>query len=1021
MNKAKNPILSILGRIIQGLMLFILTFGIFCVIIGSMLGISMVKVAQNAPKINPESIMLTLNENSRILDRDGNLIEAIAFDEFREIVKYKDIPKPLINAFISLEDERFESHQGVSLRSMIRSMLENVSAGGIVQGGSTITQQLVKNVYLTNDVSYDRKIKEMYLALKLEQVLSKEQIMEAYLNRIFLGQNSYGVEAAAKTYFSKSVGELNIAQFATLASIVQSPSHFALFKSYTPSTVPKGAEVVGDYFSGGIKRVAVKNDAVMNRKNNTLKKMYELEKITKEQYEEALKFDVMATIEPGSKRVKEMPSQISYLVKDDAIKTIMKSKNIDYEEARNMLYTGGLDIYTTIDWDAQKKLEETVDDFASIFRRYNRNGVILAKLRRDRYGDIISNTGAKIYYKKSNLLTRSNNLYLPKGYFEITEDNDLIINSARFAHVKSGIYVKPYYIINDKNELVTYRVSVIDIPLQYITELDNGGFKISAEYFKNIKDFYHIDDDGDLVINNSYYTLETEGTVQPQTSSTVLDSKTGEIVAIVGNRGNSVDDTINRATDYPRPPSSTMKPLAAYAPSVELGRRLSDPVDDTPNSMVNGKPWPKNVYNFYRGVVTTRYALSESMNPPAVKILNEVGIDKSKEFLTKFGIINAENPEKDNFVSKEENKETNDENLSLALGGITKGLTTKELASAYQTFANEGERIPSSIISKITKNGETIYENKHEAIRVISKETNFLIRDVLVDVTKLNYLRRYFGNRHIDMAGKTGTSNNNNDYWFAGFNNYYTAATWIGFDDARIEMLGNSSVAVELFNRYMNKLLEGKEASKFNRPDGIVTARVSKVDGLLPNELTSSDPRGNMVYTEYFKSGTVPNKQSDANVLLKVDKRNDLLASDTTPAFQIVEKHFVKRVLNYNPSSFNGVLPMDWNFQPPTKYSDLGGEDQTTTEVKDDGTIIETTYKVNGDIVVKEIKPDGTIIEQTTKPNGQVTTRVILPGDQETNNEPNPRDTNRETNNEPNPRPNRSNRNNRSNRTNRTN
>ena len=395
---ALKTILSIIGRILQIVLLFVLIIGIVGTVIGSMLGISMVNVAKSAPNIQPENIILSLSENSKILDRDGNLIEAIAFDEYRDIVKYEDIPQNIIDAFISIEDDKFETHKGVSLKSIVRSFAENVSSGGISQGGSTITQQLVKNAYLTNEVTFTRKITEMYLAMKLETELTKDQIMEAYLNRIFFGQHSYGIETASQTYFSKPVKELSTAQAATLAAIAQSPSKFALFEAYPPSSVPEGADVAGEFYVGGLTYSAVKNDAVMSRKDYVLERMLELNKITKEEYDEAIKEDVMAEIVPGSKLGKAVPSQIGSLIREQAIDRLIEAKDLSYDEARNLLYTGGLNIYTTIDWDAQQKLEETYNDFSNIFSDYVYNGVLFGELSYDSYGDIVDDDNLSLIH-----------------------------------------------------------------------------------------------------------------------------------------------------------------------------------------------------------------------------------------------------------------------------------------------------------------------------------------------------------------------------------------------------------------------------------------------------------------------------------------------------------------------------------------------------------------------------------------------------------------------------------------------
>lgn len=977
-----NTLLSVSKKIFQVLLLFLFVLGIIVTIIGAMLGISMVKVAEKSPDIDPNNILLSLNENSRIYDKDGKLIESIALDEYRELLKHKDIPKHLLDAIVAIEDERFYKHIGIDPIGIIRAIIQNMKSSNIVEGGSTITQQLVKNVYLTNEVKWDRKIKEMYLALKVEKTLSKDQILEAYLNRVFLGQHAYGVEAAAQTYFSKSAKDLTLAESATIAAIAQSPSSFSLFKAYKPSTVPENAETAGEYSSVGMKFVAVKNDKVIPRKNLVLNNMLKQGFITQEEYDKAKDEDVMASVKAGTKKVADIPSQISNYIKTEAINHIMESQKLNKDEARNLLYTGGLNIYTTIDWDAQKKLEETYENFTNLFKKNNGNPRKQVQL--DENKNIIAN-GKTLFYKEDNLLTKNNEIYVPKGYFNVSDNGDLKIEASRLARTKYGFYVSPFYKINDKDEIVTYNVSSVELPEESV-EKTNNGFTIKSEYLKKVKDFYRIEDNK-LVINKKYYNVQTEGTVQPQSSTVIIDSRTADIVAMVGKRGNSKDNTIDRATNYPRPTASVIKPLLVYGPAIESGRTLASPVDDTPLQMLNNKPWPQNVYHGYKGIVTTREALRQSMNAPAVKIFNdEVGIENAKEYLKKYGIISETNPENDNFITKAENPKQNDENLALSIGAMSKGFTVKEVASAFQTLANNGERIKSTIISKISAKDKDIYIKDDKPIKIFSKETTFLVTDVLKDLVSGSYYKGTTNSYRIDTAGKTGTSDSNNDFWFSGYNPYYTATTWIGYDDSRLTMPGSSNLAAKFFGMYMNKILEGKESANFEKPKNITQAEVSAVDGLLPNEYTSRDPRGSKIITEYFRKNYVPSVKSNSHVLLNVDRRNNLIAQENTPSSFVYQKVFINRPIKYDPQKFNGLVPDDWAYNAPTKVSNLPWTDVTTTKTLEDGTIIETTTKANGVVVVKQSRPDGITIIQTTNLDGSVSTEIIRP---ETENETN--------------------------------
>ncbi len=195
------------------------------ILFSGIMGIGVVGIIKEAPEIDPTTITSSLNQTSTIYDLEGNLVEKIQAEELRTVVSINKMPKHLLDAFVAIEDERFYEHPGVDIRGIGAAMIDNIRSGSL-RGGSTITQQLVKNVYLTNDVSITRKVKEAYLALQVEKVLTKDQILEAYLNRNYFGQNAYGVQEAARTYFSKDVEDLTLAESAMLAGIVKSTSNY---------------------------------------------------------------------------------------------------------------------------------------------------------------------------------------------------------------------------------------------------------------------------------------------------------------------------------------------------------------------------------------------------------------------------------------------------------------------------------------------------------------------------------------------------------------------------------------------------------------------------------------------------------------------------------------------------------------------------------------------------------------------------------------------------------------------------
>lgn len=977
--------------LLQIVAVIILVFLIIAFTIGGMLGLSFIKITKSAPEIKPESILLDLAESSKILDKDGNVIEEIASEEYRDIIEYKNIPKHLIDAFVSVEDERFWKHKGVDVQGVFKSLIDNIRAGNIVRGGSTITQQLVKNIYLSPDVQWERKVVEMYLALKVNNQISKEKVLEAYLNRVYLGQHAYGVQAASQIYFSKDVKDLSLAQAATLAGIVKSPSNYSLFASYYPNQVPKDAKVLGDFYVAGENFKAVLNNEAFERKNYVLKKMKELGKINEKQYQTAVKEDVAKAVNPGSKKQKEYSSHIANLIKNDAIEILMDKKQIPKEEAYTLLYTGGLSIKTSIDWGMQKKLEEAYDVFPKTMAQYNKygNNPIMSDLNYDSDSNILNDNNRVVYFYKGNLLTKNKDLIIPSKNYKIEKNGDITFSTERItSDGKSLAVARTYEIDKDKN-LISYRSGILRVPENSIKNTKGFTFTITSDFFKNNKDFYTIQDNKTMIISKDYFNPEEKGTLQPQSSTVIIDHKTGYIKALVGARGNSPDDTIDRASNFTRQPASTMKPLAVYAPALENGFTLATALDDVPKKDAQTNTiWPRNLYDGFKGIVSLREALKESINTTAVSVFRSIGMDKSFEYLKGFGLINPEDASNDNFISKKENPDHNDENDATALGALSRGFTVKEMASAYSTFANGGVRNKASIIMSIdSKKDGKIYDEEAVKTRVISKETAWLITDVLRETLESDYYGRGKNPYGIEMAVKTGTSNDRGDFWVAGYNPYYTAVTWMGYDNNALTMQGYSTDLYTFYMDYNNRILKGMKPAKFEKPKTIVKAEVDAQSGLKPNPYTSQDPRGNMVRTEYFAPNTVPKEISKAHVMLKVDTRNNLLAASYTPPAVTANKVFIKREVPFNINDFKGVtLPAGWSqntlypadskYEAPTTYSDLKFKPTSTTTTYPDGRVVTNSIDIYGTVTTITKYPDGSELTAVKTIDGKLTTKL---------------------------------------------
>jgi Membrane carboxypeptidase/penicillin-binding protein len=399
------------------------------ILFSGIIGVGVVEIIKEAPEIDPTTIISSLNQTSTIYDLEGNLVEKIQAEELRTVVSINKMPKYLLDAFVAIEDERFYEHPGVDIKGIGAAMIDNIKSGSL-RGGSTITQQLVKNVYLTNDVSITRKVKEAYLALQVEKVLTKDQILEAYLNRNYFGQNAYGVQEAARTYFSKDVEDLTLAESAMLAGIVKSTSNYQPYYRVKPDEFDPSKDFkVGEIEVLGEKYICVFNEKSVSRQRVVLQKMLELGKITQEQYDEAIKQDMKTSIKPEQKKITDITSYFTDMVKNDVVDKLMELKGYTLEQAQDLLYTGGLSIYSTIDLKMQRQLEDIYDNFLEILLGDTsgyRNPVLI-DWSSNRSGDIVDSNGNIIFYKQSNLMTDDLNLILNSEEYSFDNGN-LIIN-----------------------------------------------------------------------------------------------------------------------------------------------------------------------------------------------------------------------------------------------------------------------------------------------------------------------------------------------------------------------------------------------------------------------------------------------------------------------------------------------------------------------------------------------------------------------------------------------------------------
>ena len=622
-----------------------------------------------------------VNENSVVKDTDGNIIATLGSERKKEKISFSEMPDNLKNAYVAIEDERFYSHHGVDIKrtgSAIISYIFNFGSSSF--GGSTITQQLVKNLTGDNTDSVIRKVKEWGKAYELEWYFSKDEILELYLNVIYVGPNIYGVQTGAKYYFSKDATDLSLAECAFLAGINNAPN------SYNP---------FGD---------ADNSEKIENRTKTVLSKMLELEYINQEEYSSA---------------VEEVENGLNF-----------KEGSIESEDGIYSYHTDAL-------------INEIISDIS----------------------------------EEKNITTdfATNYIYL----------SGLTINSTQNSNI------------------------------QNITE---------REFQKK-----------------TYQVMSENGTDTSQSAMVIIDQSNGQVISCVGGLGKK--DTargLNRATQSVRQTGSAIKPLAVLAPA--LDKKIITPAsiyDDT-QKVFEDNYSPEN-YDGYLGEITVRRALESSQNIPFVEIMEELKPKNSIKYLEKMGISTL--TDKDN-------------NLSLALGGLEKGISPLEMASAYATIANGGTYIePTFYTTIVNRLGKTVLESDPKEKRVISQNVAYVLSELLTQpVQGANGTATYCSITGMDVAAKTGTTDENYDRWLCGFTPYYTAVTWFGYDQNETVYYNNQNPAGLIWASVMKSIHSNLEGKRFEKPSGVTEATICAETGKLAN---TGCPN---TYTEYFVWGTVPGR-----------------------------------------------------------------------------------------------------------------------------------------------------------------
>lgn len=893
---------------------------------GGILGGIVLSMVKAAPEIDPHKINMDLSHTSSILDLEGNLIEKIETAEFRTFVKINQIPDHLKKAFIAIEDERFYDHPGVDLKGIVGSAFQNLKADGIVRGASTITQQLVKNVYLTPDKKWSRKIQEAYLALQVDRALSKEQILEAYLNRNFFGQNAYGVQEAAQTYFSKDVEELTLAESALLAGVVKSTQQFQPYYRVKPEEFNSEIHYeVGEADILGEKYILVFNEKSTERQKVVLNKMLALGMISEEECNAAKNEDIKTNLKPGQKKTADIASYFTDFVKTQVIDSLVHKLGYTKEHAEEMVFAGGLQIYSTIDVHLQQELEYAYDNFTEILvgNTSRRKNPILVKWNLDKAGNMLDDEKKLVFYRQDNLLDEDYNLIIEKGTYELHDNGDITINNKKLNIYPKHVDIADFYTIDEGKNLVTHDVGSIVIPEGEFEVGEKEELIIKKAFLDKSEGFYNLDDKGNLIIASRYFFVSKKGIRQPQSANVILDYRSGHIKAIMGGRDVDGSRVLNRATNARRQPGSSIKPISVYLPALDNGYTAGTTIDDLPYYNAKGELKPRNAYSGYRGIQTLRQSVEQSINVNSVKTVESLGVGTIFKYLEKMGIIDKDSPESDSIVTRQENGDHNDENTAaLGLGGMTKGLTPLELTAAYGAIANDGVFIePIAFTKVLDRDGNLLIDNTPKETVVVSPQIAYILKDILrTTVTDGIGSRARISN--MAVAGKTGTTQDKADIWFVGFTPHYVSGVWIGNDSPKVTLTESSTTASIYWQYIMNRIHKDLEKiSGFSRPDGIVTARICTQSGLLATDLCEKDPR-HVVKTEIFAKGTVPRAYCEMHVEVPICTISGKLANEFCPEDEVEMRVFIKRDPPYDPKKNSNIIPRDFEYQLPTEECD---------------------------------------------------------------------------------------------------
>jgi len=690
----------------------------------------------------------------QIFSQDNKLIAT--FGEKRRIpLPYSQIPQPLIQAVLATEDQRYFQHPGVDAPGLMRAAIQLLLTGRKSQGGSTITMQVARSFYLTRHKTFGRKLREILLALKIENKLTKQKILELYLNKVFLGNRAYGVEAAAEIYYGKTLDQLTLDQYAMLAGLPKAPS------TLNPLANPIAAK---------------------KRRDHVLTRMYELNYIDQKTYKNALHSPLGAAYHDLQTQVKA--PYVAELVREQLQQMYGDS-----------IYTDGIKAYTTIDSRLQAIANQSV-----------RNG-LLAYDQRHGYRGPEGNLGIPSLtnmasWERQLAATPTINSLEPAAVVEMTKRSITVLRA------NGSLTTLPWEGLSWARKQVN---------ADYL-----GPRPRTAEQIVALGDLVRI-----MPAANSYRLAQLP---KAEAALVTLNPQNGAILALIGGFDYQISK-FNRITSAARQPGSSFKPFI-YSAALDKGYTLATIVNDAPivieNPLDNSLWRPQNAENRFYGPTRLREALVHSRNLVSIRVMGYIGTGYAVKYAQRFGFAPSQLPPV----------------LSLALG--TASVTPLQLAQAYAVFANGGFRVTPFVIDNIKNSQDQVLyqarpltlcnkctnpnDNRY-APRVISSQNAFLITSALHDVIQHGTASQAKALNREDLSGKTGTTNNQIDAWFAGYNSRLVTVTWIGFDQQQSLHEYGAQAALPTWMQFMQEALRGIPVQPLEQPPDVISIRIDPATG----------------------------------------------------------------------------------------------------------------------------------------------------------------------------------------------